>query len=507
MGLDALSFYDTDGDTLHIDTNILANSNFEKLQQRLKNSQILCRNCATISPIERAKSTTNHSNILKNIRMIAPDEFAIGLNILTKNGRDVVVLGVSGGIDSIVMLDLFTKIYLKENLIVAHVNHSLRAESDEDERFVKSIAKKYKIKFVSKKLDPHKSGNLEEYFRDERRKFLLSVVKKYSADFLALAHNADDQAETVLMNLARGSGPAGLSGMKDSDEQIIRPILHYSRAEILEYAKEHKLAWREDKTNRDISYSRNYIRHQILPLLARLNPEYLANIGRSSKIQREIDDYLKAKASFLTRQLHENSLVSKEIPQPVLYEAFGLMYEQVRGDRKDLSITHLAAIERLAGDAAGTKELELPGGIVARRQYNHLDFVLKMRDNIAPVPPSSSLSLGNHAFGDWEIKISEYDMPVTSTINDKWTIAVESLTDLQLRTVEPGDKIQKRGMEGRKKLQDLFVDAKIDRTKRQNYPILASKSVGEVLWVPGLAISKKLVPNKAKYNITVSKER
>ncbi len=522
--LAALSFHHKSGKEYKLDSRSLSNRGLQTMRDEVAKCELLCGNChmrlhnpsldlaklsieptALTTELQAREIATNSKGIIAK-KALSVKEFGFRLTTLGIERETKLVLGVSGGVDSVVMLDLVASCLPKQNMVIAHVNHGFRDDSDKDERFVRSLAKKYDITYTSTKLKPHnmasnESGNLEEYFRDKRRRFLQNAAKKYDAGYVALAHNADDQAETVLMNLVRGSGPAGLSGMKEREGKILRPLLGITKTEIIAYAEIHKLKWHEDTTNTDTSYNRNYLRHRVLPLLGQLNPEYLANISRSATIQEEIDELLKERAKWLVEQLHTNTSVSAEVPRPILYEALAQMYEKVKGDRKELSLAHLEAVAQLASDDQGTKTLDLPGNVTARRRYNHLDFVLKMRDNKAPIIAPLELSLGHSNFGNYNVEITESNR---ADSKDKYSILLSSLEGYVIRAVLPGDKVAKTGMEGHKKLQDLFVDAKIDRQKRSQIPLLVGTTNNEVLWIPGLAKSRNLDNKKPKYSITIS---
>ena len=545
--LGALSFYDGNGQTLHIDTNVLANSNYEKLAEKLKDAQVLCRNCVEELQNPKALDSSLRWNDEKDCFVPRNDVVKKFTENLAHSGikqGQTIVLGVSGGLDSVTMLDLFAKADLNLKITVAHMNHGVREEAIHDEELVAKLTKKYGFRFISKTLIPRENhsnilknirmvGNLEEYLRNKRREFLLSAANDNKADFVALAHNADDQAETFIMNAVRGSGPAGLGAMSVKDEPIVRPMLNSSRREIETYARENKLVWNEDATNKDISYNRNYVRHRILPLLSRLNPEYLGGIGRTTGLQRQIDAHLKEEAFYviarsakdpeLDSRLRGNDgefVISAEklrrLDKPLLYEVLGLMYEEVKGDRQNLSLAHLAAIEGLIQTSDGTKTLDLPGEVVAGRRYDKLDFCAKKEHNTPPTPSTKKLKIGTYKFGSWEVTVSQAVIPAKAGIqkqkgldswlatrNDTLIIDAEMLPNLLLRTRKPGDKIASLGTNGTKKLQDLFVDAKIDRVKRTVWPIVQETRTDQIIWVPGLAKAKIQLKTKKLLKINI----
>jgi len=422
-------------------------------------------------------------------------QFEENLKLCGVKENQTIVLGVSGGADSVTMLDLFLKSEMKLNLIVAHMNHGLRVEADKDEKLVKFIADKNNLEFVSKKITPPKNGNLEEELRIKRREFLLEVSESTKAQFVALAHNANDQAETFFLNTLRGSGPAGLGAMRMSDANLIRPLLNFERTEIVEYAEANHLAWHEDETNDDTRFKRNYLRHKVFPLLSEVNPSWLEAIFRTTHLQREIDDYLKSEAEkYLAEPFDVNNI--QGLKRPVLFEVLGLLYEKAKGDRKDLTLQNLSDLEALISSTAGTKSLALPGNIAATRRYNHLDFMLKLKYNNYSSVVLDKLGVGENIFSNWKIiaeriEISEF------RANSRYSIAVdpETLPKLKVRNWKTGDRISPFGMNGSKKLQDLFVDAKIDKDKRNNWPIFQLGK--EIIWVPRLALSRNFVLKKS----------
>lgn len=224
------------------------------------------------------------------------------------------ILAVSGGVDSVVLLDILTKNRIKQryDLIVAHYNHGIRSDSSKDEKLVKDLATSYELEFVSAQ------GNLgentsEAKARASRYQFLRKICKKYNAEKIITAHHLDDRIETVLFNLQRGTGRRGLVPFsKNSD--IIRPLKNVSKREILRYADKHNLKWREDSSNKDLKYSRNTIRHKLLPELESTNPDFRNHfahlLNELEKDNKKIDELLENKLNAIgTKQ--DNSVVLK----------------------------------------------------------------------------------------------------------------------------------------------------------------------------------------------------
>ena len=417
-----------------------------------------------------------------------------------KNGQTL-VLGVSGGVDSVVLLDMFLKIELNLNLIVAHLNHGVRLESDKDEKLVRIIANKHNLEFISKKISPPKNGNLEEELRNKRREFLFNVQLEHRADYIALAHNVNDQAETFFLNVLRGSGPAGLSAMKMSDQEIIRPLLNFSRKEIVEYGETNHVTWHEDKTNYDVTFNRNYLRHKVFPLLTNINQNWIEAVNRTTIIMRKVDDYLKVEAEKIIESAGDITNL-QILDKPILYEVFGLLFEKAKGDRKDLTLQNLEDLEKLISSTSGTRSIALPGNVSAVRHYKKLEFVLKKSYTNNPLISLEKLELGENHFGPWLIKIER--VPNFGN-NSRYAIFIneDDLKKIKIKTWKTGDKISPFGINGSKKLQDLFVDAKIDREKRIDWPIFILGK--ELIWVPKLALSRNF-ESKGKSDIKVTVE-
>ena len=231
--------------------------------------------------------------------------------------NDKIVLAVSGGPDSICMLDIINKLRKREidcQIVVAHVNHLIREEAQEDEKYVQKICEEKGIEFYSKSIDVLNLANnskigVEEAGRIARYEFFDEVLKKTSSNKIAIAHNKNDKAETIIMNILRGSGLGGLKGIEAKRGKYIRPLIDCNREEIEEYCKENKLNPRIDKTNFDNAYTRNKIRNIVIPYIKKeFNPNFIETINRLSVLASEQEKYIEK----LVMQKYENMLIEEK---------------------------------------------------------------------------------------------------------------------------------------------------------------------------------------------------
>ncbi len=247
---------------------------------------------------------------------------------------DTIVLAVSGGVDSMVLLDLILQTHKKENIIVAHLDHSLRwAESDWDRELVANICKREDIVFEVSKIDigtvsKTEKSSLEAIARRERYRFLESVRVQYGARYILTAHHRVDQTETVIGNMIKWAKIRGLSGMSMISGFIYRPLLTITKSEILAYAHKNQVEYREDSTNVDISYDRNRIRHDIIPVLESLNPSIHHTIW-------ELASYMQSLGAFLTdiveSWLRKSELESRK-PNTFLITSFSILSPFFQGE-------------------------------------------------------------------------------------------------------------------------------------------------------------------------------
>ncbi len=286
---------------------------------------------------------------------------------------DRVLVAVSGGADSTALLDALAR--WKGNLCVAHLNHQLRGEeSDADEAFVYNLAQALKIEALieRKEVSAEAEGkNLEAVARQIRYDFLLKAAQASQSRFIFTGHSRDDQVETLLMRLLRGTGAAGLHGIHQSrnlSEEItlMRPMLNISRAEILAHCEHYKLGFRSDSSNDSLDFTRNRIRHELIPELQKYNPLFGETFMHTAEQISADDDYLNSEVEkILPALLRENALLIAPLialPTALRRRVIREWVKQNRGDLRRIGFAHLISIEALALEGEGNRYVELPDG-------------------------------------------------------------------------------------------------------------------------------------------------
>lgn len=317
---------------------------------------------------------------------------------LIENG-DKLVLGVSGGPDSIAMLDILNeirmdkKIDLNFNIVVAHINHMIREEAADDEKFVKDFCKKKNIEFYAKSIDVQKLANTnkigtEEAGRNVRYKFFNEVLEKTNSNKVAIAHNKNDKAETIIMNFMRGSGISGLKGIEEKREQYIRPLIECERIEIERYCDEQKLNPRIDKTNFENEYTRNKIRNVVIPYVKKeFNPNIVDTLNRLSELVREEEKYIdkQVKESYSDLMLEENEEqiildLKKFNQQEKVIKSRLVLYTIMRlfNTSKGIEKIHVEDIIKLCNNNIGNKYLT-PNKNIKVLVKNHRIYFLNQR--------------------------------------------------------------------------------------------------------------------------------
>jgi tRNA(Ile)-lysidine synthase len=412
------------------------------------------------------------------------------------------LLAVSGGADSTAMAVALAGLRRRYRLqlTLAHLHHGIRgADADEDARFVRRLARALKAGFVMEKADVprlarRRGVSLEMAARKARYDFLERAARRIGAGSIATAHTADDQAETVLLRLARGVGPQGLAGIPYRAERrelvLLRPLLDVTRRQVEAFLRRRGVAWREDTSNRDPAFLRNRVRHQILPLLAKqLNPHVREALCRLADITGEENQWMEQEAARLGYAGSVANLASYPIPlaRRVLRQWLGK--KRILPDALDFE-----AVERVRALAAGSRggrSVPVAGGWRVIRRGGQLrveraataariSFGVRLR-----VPGRTSTGSG------WRVQVERgrgYAAPEGGVL-EAWVDAGRvGRSRLTARSWRPGDRIRPLGLEGSKKIQDLFVDLKIPREQRDRVPVMECR--GEVVWVPGSRVSR-----------------
>jgi len=419
---------------------------------------------------------------------------------------ETLIIGLSGGADSTALLDLLATLpAFPLRLVAAHLNHCLRGPaSDDDEQFCRELAAGYGIPFESRREDvkaaaARESLNLEDAGRRARISFFDELFTRWQAAAVVLAHHADDQAETVLMRLLRGSGMTGLAGMpRRNGRGYIRPLLDISRGEIEAYLAERRLKWREDTSNLDTTFLRNRIRHELLPLLERYNPAVRTALATTAGILSEEDALLDALTQqaacqvccFSDRDAACDITLLKSHPLALQRRIIRLMLSRLAGNLEQISHRHLESILQMTAAARPNLRTSLPRGLVAVREYNHL--VIKARDNTEPtvaetlIPGPGSYLLPDGAL--LRIEISPLPADPGGSPTSAFFDGDKMPFPWHVRTFRPGDRIQPLGMSGRKKVKDVFIDCKIPLSQRRRTALLFCGD--ELIWIVGLRTSQ-----------------
>lgn len=404
---------------------------------------------------------------------------AIEAHNLIPDGAKVVA-GVSGGADSVALLHALQRLGIP--CTVAHLNHGLRGdESDGDEEFVRRLAEELGLPVVVRAADVRQLAedsalSIEMAARQARHGFFA----EFGDSVIALAHHADDQAETFILKLARGAGPEGLAGMPYVQEigpiRLIRPMLDVRRSSILEWLKANNISWREDTSNSDETFLRNKVRHTILPLLEKeLNPNIRETILRTMDILRAESEFVDEASSFVG--LTETKLeASSTLQQPAAVQRRAVRRWLFGQGVEDVGFDTVERILELMHAGEGTTVFELNG-----RQRVVVEYG-KPRFETSDAPPAEP---------DWRLTVEKGTGWRKDHGRGAGILPAEASFDadkvgdapIEVRGWRPGDRIAPLGMEGTRKLQDIFTDQKIPRARRARIPVVVCR--GEIIWLPG----------------------
>ena len=388
-----------------------------------------------------------------------------------------VLCALSGGADSMYLLCRLLEGAGKYGWVVqaAHLNHGLRPTAQRDEDFVRDWCRGKGVPLTVGHADvegfARREGlSVEEAGRVLRYAFLEETARQEGLSLIATGHHAGDNAETVLMNLIRGCGLNGLTGIPERRGDIVRPLLEVSRAEIEAYLKRYNAPHVEDETNTDLSYTRNRVRHQLLPLLEELNPQAAAHIAAAARRLREDEEELGRQAARLAGQgldIPEGAAIParvlNEAPRPLARRSCAALLDQAGLGGEAV---HQDAILALAGGDDPTARLDVPGGSV-RRQYDLLVFSAASEPE---PPPPVELAEGETRWGRWRILCAPAVCPEKAYVSP-WEFYLKPYPYL-IRPRREGDQIT-LGSRPRKTVKRLMIEGRVPAAKRNGVPVLA----------------------------------
>jgi tRNA(Ile)-lysidine synthase len=402
-----------------------------------------------------------------------------------------VVSALSGGADSVALLHALVAAAPERGVrvVAAHLDHQLRADSGQDARFCRELCDRLGVPLHVGRADVaaragREGGGVEQAARTERHAFLRTVQAQTGAAAIALAHTRDDQAETVLLRLLRGSGAVGLGAMRARTRHLLRPLLDVSRADVLAYLDANGLAWREDASNQDVGFTRNRVRLELIPYLERrFNPRVREALARSAGLMADEADALAEQADALhARAAHGDSLsraALRDAPPAVARLALRRALE-ASGGLADVTAVHVQRLLRLARDPASSgRRLPLPGGREALVCFDRL--VISARRAAAP-PFAAPLPVpGRVSLPDGRVLAAEtVDGP--GAVGADEVVVPAPRAALSVRTRRPGDRVRFRGREI--SLKRYLLDRRVPADLRTGLPLVAEGS--RVVWIPGL---------------------
>ena len=419
------------------------------------------------------------------------------INNLNIEENEPLVVGCSSGPDSMALLH-----YLKKNtnnkIICCHINHNIRKQSIEEEQYLKNYCIKENIIFENTTIKKYKENNFENEARKRRYEFYEKILNKYHSKYLFLAHHGDDLIETILMKIERGSNLEGYAGIKEithiNNYYIIRPLLKYTKEDLIEYNKKNNIKYYIDQSNNNTIYTRNRYRKNILPLLKKEDKKIHLKYLKYSKtildylsfIEEEVNKYYNKTITNNIINIKELKKIHPFLIKNILYKYLNTNYNNQPNIIKE---SHIESIITIIDDKKPNIKINLPQNKVMKKTYNNL----KIENNIIEKKIEYKLVLknnnriNNHIIE--KIKDTELDGNDICRLNSK-----ELDLPLYIRQKQEKDYIVPKGMNGKKKIKEIFIEKKIPLEERNGYPLLIDKN-DNILWVPNL---KKTKFNKQK---------
>lgn len=434
------------------------------------------------------------------------DNFIQNIDI---NNDKYVVVGVSSGPDSMALLHML-ELNLKCKLVCAHINHNIRIESDEEEQYLKDYCNQKNIIFETTKIKSYTEKNFENEARIKRYSFYEKILKKYNSHNLFLAHHGDDLIETVIMKIIRGSNLEGYAGVKTysylENYKIIRPLLTLTKEDILKYNKENNIKYYIDKTNADTLYTRNRYRKYILPFLKKEDKQVHLKFLKYSNILQEYDNYINYQIDKKINNIYINDCISihelnKEHPfmkKNIIFYILSNIYNNKANIIKEKNILDIL---KMTTDSKPNYIINLPKSYIAKKEY---DYIYIERKKEKKIKSYNKVLQRTNKIDDIIIELVDN---IDTDGNDVCRLnSKEIQLPLYLRNKKDGDFIEVKGLNGKKKIKDIFIDSKMPKDKRESYPLLVDSN-NNILWIPNIKKSKYNVKKNEFYDIILTSHK
>lgn len=424
------------------------------------------------------------------------------------NNKDVIVVGCSTGPDSMALIDMLLKIKNKYQLllIVAHVNHNVRKESYDEAVFMKEYCVQNNLLFETMTIEEYGDDNFHNEARNIRYNFFESLIRKYGANYLMTAHHGDDLIETILMRMVRGSNLNGYSGFKkvvDMDYyKIVRPLIDYTKQELEDYDRENNVSFFVDSSNEKDKYTRNRYRKYVLPFLKEEDPKVHYKFKKFSESLYEASRFIdKERDKALERVVVSDAIVIDKFKKEDYYIQKEILYyllsEFYQDDLILVNDKHIDLLLHLIYSNRANSFINLPNDVIANKCYNMLELK-RITEEITSyeVEFNGYITLPNNHIIE-TVNDSSDNSNNICRLNSK-----EIVLPLIVRTRKIGDRIMVKGMNGSRKIKDIFIDKKIKLDQRDSWPVVVD-SKGRVIWIPGVKKSKFDKKKSDNYDIII----
>ncbi|MBR1413142.1 MAG: tRNA lysidine(34) synthetase TilS [Bacilli bacterium] len=425
------------------------------------------------------------------------------------NYNDTVIVACSSGPDSMCLLNILLEYRNRKkiNVICAHVNHNVRAQSKLEEEYIREFCKNNNVELEYMKIESYNNINFHADARNIRYQFLDKLVQKYKANYVMTAHHGDDLIETILMKIIRGSNLDGIAGIRletnKNNYKLVRPLIYVTKEDCIEYNNQNNIKYFIDESNKEDDYLRNRIRHHILPQLKKENEQIHTKFLEFSEELLITNEFINNHVKTIIPTIINNNKLDidkfKTIDKIIQIRIIQYMLKDNYDNTDKLNKKHLNAIIELIYDNKPNLSIDLPDNKIAVKEYNifeikehnsNKDYIIEFKD---------SITINN--FGT--IRIVD-----NSEITNNYYCYLNS-KDIKLpifvRNRREGDKVAIKNMNGHQKLKDLFINAKLPQAKRDEYPLVVDSN-DNILWVPGIKKTKFDSNSNTQYDIILKYE-